>query len=421
MTVNLVELIEQGVVKPGGHHVNVPIKKANGQNYDGKTYMIPLEYLYYNNQNGRIGVSLSEYESANGKLRAGHNKEYNDAVQKMLVDGGGEKTRKDMQILKRDMAIKGQQEAGYVLLDGRVIDGNRRFTAKRMLDQDSHISEPQFYEAVILDDLSIQNQNDQKLIKSLELQIQFGKLDKVDYDPIDRSVDAYKTIKVNNIMSAKDYAEYAGLKVNEVNKRLLEAELIVKFLEFANADSDNYSLAKQLDLDGPLQDLVPQYKKFKDNENAEQLLNSLFTKIIQLRASKEDFKAEYRQIVKNIIGSRKEEEFIEDMEDATDIVVDTLDRKEVIKNNIDLFDTLNDKETVVALADIQTISNRHSETVKNQQERDMPVKLVNRAINSLNSINIQSIDSLSINDSEELVRSLDKLQAIIDEIRSSEE
>lgn len=421
MTVNLLELVEQGIVKPGGHHLNVPIKKANGNNYDGKTYMIPLDYLYYNDQNGRIGVSLSEYESVNGKLHAGHNEEYNSAVQTMLVEGGGEKSKKDMQVLTRDMAIKGQQEAGYVLLDGRVIDGNRRFTAKRILEQDPSVSEPQFYEAVILDDLSMQNQTDQKLIKSLELQIQFGKLDKVDYDPIDRSIDAYKTINVNNIMNAKDYAEYAGLKISEVNKRLLEAELIVKFLEFSNAAPDNYSLAKQLDLDGPLQDLVPQYKKFKNNENADQLLNSLFTKILQLRASKEDFKAEYRQIVKNIIGTRKEEEFIEDMEDATDTVVDALDSKEVVKSNIDLFDTLNNKETVSALSEVQTISNRHSETAKNQKERDMPAKLVNRAINTLSSIDIQAIESLSIDDNEELQRSLDKLQAIIDDIRSSEE
>lgn len=421
MAVNLLELIEQGIVKPGGHHLNVPIKKANGHNYDGKTYMIPLDYLYYNDQNGRIGVSLSEYESLNGKLHAGHNEEYNSAVQKMLVESGGQKTKKDMQVLTRDMAIKGQQEAGYVLLDGRVIDGNRRFTAKRLLEQDISVSEPQFYEAVILDDLSMQNQTDQKLIKSLELQIQFGKLDKVDYDPIDRSIDAYKTIKVNNIMNAKDYAEYAGLKVSEVNKRLLEAELIVKFLEFVNAAPDNYSLAKQMDLDGPLQDLVPQYKKFKNNDNADQLLNSLFTKILQLRASKEDFKAEYRQIVKNIIGTRKEEEFIEDMEDATDTVVDALDKKEVTKSNIDLFDTLNSRETVSALSKVQTISNRHSETAKNQKERDMPTKLVNRAINTLSSIDIQTIESLSIDDDKELQHSLDKLQAIIDEIRSNEE
>ena len=32
--------------------------------------------------------------------------------------------------------MKGQDEPGYVLSDGRVIDGNRRFTAKRLLEQD---------------------------------------------------------------------------------------------------------------------------------------------------------------------------------------------------------------------------------------------------------------------------------------------
>ncbi|EMF0260466.1 RNA polymerase subunit sigma-70 [Enterococcus hirae] len=421
MTIDLLELREQGIVKPGGHHLNVPINKVNGQPYDGTTYMIPLEYLYYNDQNGRIGVSLSEYESINGPLEAGHNEDYNNAIQEMLISGGGEKTKKEMQVLKRDMSIKGQQEAGYVLLDGRVIDGNRRFTAKRMLEQDPAVSEPQFYEAVILDDLSMQNHTDQKLIKSLELQIQFGKLDKVDYNPIDRSIDAYKTIKVNNIMNAKDYAEYAGLKVPEVNKRLLEAELIVRFLDFANASPDNYALAKQLDLDGPLQDLVPQYKKFKNNENADQLLNSLFTKILQIRLSGEDYKSEYRQIVKNIIGTKEEEKFIDDMEDATDTVVDALDSKTVIRSNIELFTTLNSQETTSALSKVQTVSNRHSEAAKNKKERDEPAKLVSRAISALNSIDTQSVASLSNEDSTELIRSLDELQKLIDEIRSNGE
>lgn len=53
-------------------------------------------------------------------------------VQNMLTNDD-DKTKKDMEVLKRDIAMKGQDEPGYVLSDGRVIDGNRRFTARRLL------------------------------------------------------------------------------------------------------------------------------------------------------------------------------------------------------------------------------------------------------------------------------------------------
>lgn len=418
--VDLLELFNQGIVKPGAHNVNVPIKKASGENYNGQTYMIPLEYLYYNDQNGRIGVALSEYESVNGRLTPGHNKEYNMIIQQMLTDGADEKTKKDMKALKKDMHLKGQQEVGYVLIDGRVIDGNRRFTAKRLLEQDSAISDQQYFEAVILGDLSVQNHNDQKKIKALELQIQFGKLDKVDYDPIDRAIDAYKTIIVNNIMSSKEYSGYANLTLSEVNKRIQEAELVVKFLEFVNADIDNYALAKQLDLDGPLQNLVSKYSKFKNDDNAEQLLNTLFAMILQIRNTKENYKEEFREIVQSVIGTKKEKKFLEDMEDSTDVIVDAFDGMKSVKNNLELISKLNnDKKATAALSQIQALSKRYSETSKNQKEQTKPLILLAKALSTLESIDQTIIINLPKAEILKLNATLDKLQNSIDTIRSA--
>ncbi len=414
--VNLIELYEAGIVKDGGHNISVPIKKANGELYSGKTYAIPLDYLYYNDQNGRIGVSLSDYESENGKLESGHTKEYNMIIQNILTDVD-ETTKKEMKMLKRDIARKGQEEPGYVLSDGRVIDGNRRFTAKRLLEQDPEIREQQYFEAVILNDLSVQNFNDMKKIKSLELQIQFGKLDKVDYNPIDRAIDAYKTININNLMSAKEYGDYAGLTINEVNKRVVEAELIVKFLEFANVSPDNYALAKQLDLDGPLQEMIPQYKKMKDSTNLDQLLNSLFAKILQIRSTREDFKTEFRPIVKSIVGTKFEENFISEMELATDKIVEILDDKEDIKNNVELFEIINNNEEVTeALADIKKISTDFSEKAKNIKEQNEPMKLVDKAIIALESINTETISNLPKLEKEKLNLRFDKLRSIIETV-----
>ncbi|QWH16420.1 RNA polymerase subunit sigma-70 [Bacillus mycoides] len=418
--INLFDLYNEGSVKDGGHDINVPIKKASGEKYSGKTYAIPLKYLYYNEQNGRIGVALSDYESINGKLHPGHNEEYNKIVQNMLSNDD-DKTKKDMEVLKRDIAMKGQDEPGYVLSDGRVIDGNRRFTAKRLLDQDSAITEQQYFEAVILDDLSVENIDDRKKIKSLELQIQFGKLDKVDYNPIDRAIDAYKTVSVNTIMTAMEYSEFAGLTSNEVNNLLLEAELIVKFLEFSNTNPDNYALAKQLELDGPLRDMLPQYKKFKNTANAAQLLNSLFAKIIQVRSSNEDYKLEFRQIVKAVVGTKNEEKFIEEMEESTDTIVEALDNKEPIKNNVELFSLLHhNQEAVQAIAEVQNISNKHSEKAKNRKNQNMPAKLANQAIAKIESIDKRIVQELPKAEKNKLNESLEELRKQIEVLLSLE-
>lgn len=420
--VDLLELYKAGIVKDGGHNISVQIEKPSGEKYSGKTYAIPLKYLYYNDQNGRIGVALSNHESIHGQLTPGHNEEYNMIIQKILEDEGENKSTNQMKELKRNIATQGQDEPGYVLNDGRVIDGNRRFTAKRLIEQDPELMGQQYFEAVILNDLSVQNYDDLKKIKSLELKIQFGKLGKVDYNAIDRAIDAYKTIVRNNIMTAKEYASYANLTTNEVQKRIVEAELIVKFLKFTNANPDNYALAKDLDLDGPIQDVIPQYKKFKDNSNAEQLLNSLFAKILQIRTTKEDYKGDFRTIVKNVVNSKDEITFISEMEDATDAIIDVLDTKESITSNIDLFTTLkSNRETADALAEVQTIFTSHSEKTKNLKERTEPIKLVGKAVTNIESIDKNVIKYLSKSEKERLFRSLEKLQKEINHILLKEE
>lgn len=411
---NLLELYKEGIIKDGGHNINVPIVRANGEKYNGKTYSIPLKYLYYNDLNGRIGVALSKYESENGELIPGHNEEYNMVIQNILAEEDS-KTKKNMETLKRDINIKGQSEPGYVLLDGRVIDGNRRFTANRLLEQDESVIGQQYFEAVILDDLYVENQDDLKKIKSLELQIQFGKIDKVDYDPIDRAIDAYKTICVNNIMTESEYSKYSNIKLSEVRKRILEAELIVKFLEFINTSIDNYAIAKEMELDGPLQDLVPQYKNIKNTDNLDQILNALFAKILQIRVTRDDYKKEYRKIVKNIIGSKDQEKFIEEMEESTDVIIDGLDTPNKIVNNAELFNQLNKQDELKeAIAKVQTITSTYSEKSENDKQKNIPISLVKKAINSITSIDKDIINNLDKGDKENLIKEIERLKKEID-------
>lgn len=418
MDVNLKELINQGEIKEGGHRVKVPIKKPNGENYDGQTYMIPLEYLYYNDENGRVIISMQEERNKNeSTIKPGHLEEYNTMMQEMLSKDHNGNTTREIMKLKNDILVKGQQEPGYVLLDGRVIDGNRRLTAVRMLEQDASVVEKQYYEAVLLDDLSIDNFNDKENIKALELQIQHGRLDKVDYHPVDKALDAYRTIVLEQVLSIEKYANHAGLTSKNVNDMILEAELIIKFLEFVNAKKTNYSLARELDLDGPLQEIRTKYKGFKNQENATELLNSLFAKIIQMRLTKEDFKADYRSIKKGVLGTEKEKEFIEHMEDATDTLIDAFESEDEISSFNDIRKTLNeDKNYKSALEEVEEVSNIFALEVSNKEMLEEPAKLMKRALKNVQSVDIGIIEKLNSEDKKEFLDVVNDIKLKLDEL-----
>jgi len=418
--VNLSDLIKDEKIKIGSQVVKVPINLPNGDKFNGQTYMIPLDYLYYNDQNGRIGSEISKYESENGIIKTGHNEEYNTAIQNMINDGDD-----NMEQLVDDIKVKGQEMPGYVLNDGRVVDGNRRFTAKRIMSKGSDAHGIQYFEAVILDGLSVADSNDQALIKQLELRIQFGRLEREDYDPIDKAIDAYKTIIINKYMSESDYATYAGMKKNDITKLINEAELIIEFLKFINADESNYSIAKDMKLDGPLQDMLPQYKKsIKNSDNKEEILSALFSKIIQLRSDdgEDDFKKDFRDIVKKVIGKGKERQYIDQVgDDSANIemalVTDANGEDSSVVNVDDLYQRINnDDDAMESMTNVVTSSSDILDEIDNEDKKNEPLKLVEEAMKKIDSINIDVFDSISEKDKVKIMNYSRAIKISIEEI-----
>src|SRR5699024_2775223 len=91
--------------------------------------------------------------------------DYNDVVERFIY----ESNPKAIDKTKNNIELVGQRETGVVLNDGRVIDGNRRFTCLRRIAKD--YAKTQYFEAVILErDI----ENNEKEIKLLELSIQHG-------------------------------------------------------------------------------------------------------------------------------------------------------------------------------------------------------------------------------------------------------
>ncbi|MDY3206148.1 MAG: hypothetical protein SOW96_00795, partial [Clostridium baratii] len=144
-----------------------------------KVYKIDIDCLFFNDKNDRIATWISQYKADNNisELDMSDIVKYNSIIQEFIEKSNQDAIKKT----QNNIELVDQREPGVVLLDGRVIDGNRRFTCLRNLAKKNQRF--RFFEAVILEKDLI---NNAKQIKMLELMIQHGEESKVDYNPIDK-------------------------------------------------------------------------------------------------------------------------------------------------------------------------------------------------------------------------------------------
>lgn len=307
---------------------------------DYPVYKFPLEYLYYNDQNGRINTVYHQYISNHGKLtpEIGESK-YNEIFEKFIFESK-KQALKDTQV---SISEKGQQEPGVILSDGRVIDGNRRFTALRRIQRDINIK--QYFEAVILS-FDIKNKLDEKKIKELELDLQLGRQERVSYDPIDRIFDVYNTIEVQKLMTREEYKKASGAgNTKRINRDLRLADLIIKFLSIVAPNEnpiDKFYLARELKLDGPLEDIERTINKLKkDKETITQnVLTILAVQIAKSEVGDRDITRKIRDVKYNILDNPEmKEHFISATDEHVDNIIDffesnPIDKASDLKNNL---------------------------------------------------------------------------------------
>lgn len=259
---NLLEKAAANQLEKTGEKKKLSIRDQINDKYE--VYQIPLADLYYNDQNGRINTMYKKFSSDHGLLtpEAGDT-EYNRIFEKFIY----ESNIQAMKDTKLSIKEKSQQEPGVVLPDGRVIDGNRRFTALRMIEREKHIT--QYFNAVILP-LDVNLKNDEKKIKELELDLQLGREERVSYDPIDRIFDVYNTIEVQKLMNIDEYKKASGAKnARGINRDIRLAELILKFIGIVSPGGnpiDKFYLARDLKLDGPIEEIENTIFKLKSND-----------------------------------------------------------------------------------------------------------------------------------------------------------
>ncbi|UVW15735.1 ParB/RepB/Spo0J family partition protein [Leuconostoc citreum] len=296
MELNLLQKIAASQFEKTGAVKKLPISNKNNGNYD--VYKIPLDLLYYNDLNGRIATSFKQYIADNGKITPEPgDSQYNQVFQDLVYKSDEQALQETLTSIKN----KTQQEPGIVLKDGRIIDGNRRFTALRMYQQEDNI--PKFFEAVVLD-LSVQT--DEKKIKELELEIQLGTEARVEYSPIERIFDRYNTIEIKKQMTVEEYRNAAQLsKKTEVERDLNRAKLIIEFIKIVSPGGnpiDKFYLANELKLDGPIEEIDKALSdlKSKNKKLIEKaaLVNLVISKTINFEKAPN---LQMRDLKKNII------------------------------------------------------------------------------------------------------------------------
>ena len=232
--------------------------------YKGKprtfdVYEIPLKFLLFNPENGRIASLNKEYEQINGQsLNSLPEKERTDIIASWLYQKNKDRNDKTYE----DIKIKGQMEPGVVTIDGLIVDGNRRFMTLRRIQKEDGVDK--YYKAVILNH-SYEDSDYVLDIKKLETSIQMGADDKLGFDPIEKYLKV-KDFRENfkNQISDKEIAIDMGLKdESEVIQLHDIAKLMERYLKFCHMPNMYTVISKQEDLFINLDKVYKLYEKGK--------------------------------------------------------------------------------------------------------------------------------------------------------------
>ena len=368
-------------------------------------YKIRLDKLYYNDQNDRIATWVSQYKTENNvdEINMENLDGYNAIIHNFVTESNREALKKT----QTNMELIGQNVPGVVLQDGRIIDGNRRFTCLRNIDEKT--GQSQYFEAVILDH---NIKNNKKQIKMLELMLQHGIDEKIDYNPIDRLVGVYNDVIETGLLTAKEYAMGIGVKESEVVQEIEKAKLMVEFLEFINAPKQ-FHLARHFNIVDPLKELNTMLKRINDEDKKEDLKYSVFS---QFLISPEGDATRYMRKIKKIASNdRFLEGYLDEQVDLVEKVCDILEAHPEVKEN-EIAKIRSDEDLK---RNFYQSTEKHLNRVNSDATRNQPIKLVEKAFDNLELIDLNILNKLSILQVEEFSDNVKDLKEKVNKLEKA--
>ena len=368
-------------------------------------YSVRLDVLFYNDQNDRIATWITQYKNESGDISFSEDRreEYNKIIEHFIISSNPAAIEKT----KNNIALVNQREPGVVLSDGRIIDGNRRYTCLRLLSAE-RADEHMFFETVILDDTV---QNNQKQIKMLELAIQHGEEQRVDYSQIDMAIGAYHDIIETQLLTIDEYAQSTNESIPEVRKRLEVAQLIIDFLSFMNVPKQ-YHIAREMHVYDAFYELLPILKKCDSERMRTDVTTSVFNNLMMGSFS------DQRKYIRNLKGMMDTGFFASYINKQNRINEELSEKRAAAgirtKKDLDAFV----KENEDATEDLQISMDRSLLQTKKAQTKSKPSQIVSKSLSMLMDIDTRIFDKLSEDEKDKLHTQLHRLTdavSLIDE------
>jgi len=368
-------------------------------------YKVRLDYLFFNDQNDRIATWISQYKADNNisKLDMSNINEYNNIIHEFIYRSSPDTTKKT----QGNIEFVDQREPGVILYDGRIIDGNRRFTCLRNLAKDN--LKFNYFETVILDKSL---ENNAKQIKMLELMIQHGEESKVDYNPIDRLVGIYNDIIENKLLSPKEYAMSINSTEVDVNKQIELAKLLVEFLDVINAPKQFY-IARDMDLNGPLVELQGILKKIKNENEKEDIKNAAFVNF--LMQPQGDMTRFIRKI-KTVANSKYLGEYLDEQMEIAEKVIDKLPEVGKLTKKVINEIFRSDEKTK---DELERSLNKVEMKAKSTETRNKPLQTLEKVGDLLETIDTNIFIKLNEEQLASVVTQVDKLEELLNVIKEA--
>lgn len=372
--------------------------------YGGKTvvypvYRVRLDLLYYNDQNDRISTWITRYEAENGEeALSGLNPDiYNRIIEGFICESNPEAIQKT----QKNIALVGQREPGVTLADGRIVDGNRRFTCLRRLQRNS--DEPVYFETVIMDMDIIE---DKKQIKLLELAIQHGEEKKVDYDLIDYAIGTYRDVVLTHLLSVEEYANSTCETIADVKKRIEIAEIVSEFLQYIRLP-EKYHVAREYQVYSLFQEMMASLHKL-DNGEREQLKKIAFNNAM-MKAIPDQRK--FIRDIKGLINNNNYRAYFEEQQTIGEIIAEKYAGVEVhSKEDIDSFAEGNSDIT----ENLQLSMERALQQSRVMKLKAKPVENVSKSIALMLDIDSRLFCKMNPEEKNNLKAELEELDKIID-------
>jgi len=194
--------------------------------YKGKkrklpVYEIDLDFLIYNQWNGRIASLVKSHYQDTGEEIDASKPEGAKLIEQFLWESNIPANR----ATEESIFNQGQNEYGIITLDGVVIDGNRRSMILRKVALKKK-ERPVYFLGVVLDELL---DDDPKEIMRLETTYQMGEDAKVDYDAIQKYLKCQDLVKHG--FNEEEIGKMMGESASKIKEYLSIMDLMDEYLK----------------------------------------------------------------------------------------------------------------------------------------------------------------------------------------------